>query len=200
MTKRLYLMRHGQTVFNLGSHCQGWIDSPLTEKGIEQAHEAGRLMREQGFEFDHFLSSTSERASDTLEVVMRELYGEVRPYERLKGLKESGFGSYEHAPVDIVSPMLDRQEDALVPFGAEPFDLVGDRMLDTLAYVMRRPGFESVLAVSHRRSVRAFLTRVLGHRDLEADLPNCGVARFDFDEDAGFSYRGIVLRIEGASV
>ncbi len=42
----IYLMRHGQTYFNLWHKIQGWTDSPLTEEGIKQAKEIGRYFRE----------------------------------------------------------------------------------------------------------------------------------------------------------
>lgn len=42
----IYLMRHGQTYFNLWHKIQGWVDSPLTEEGINQAKEMGRYFKE----------------------------------------------------------------------------------------------------------------------------------------------------------
>lgn len=59
---KLYMMRHGQTLFNVLKRKQGWCDSPLTELGIEQAKRAGEELRERGITFDHAYSSTSERA------------------------------------------------------------------------------------------------------------------------------------------
>jgi broad specificity phosphatase PhoE len=200
MAKSLYLMRHGQTVFNTTHRVQGWVDSPLTDLGIQQARSAGRLMRQKGLSFDHFLSSTSERASDTLETIMLELYGEVLPYERLKGLKESYFGTYEFAPARLLDPSIADDEDYFVPFGAEPYAVVRERMTETLADIMSRDGYESVLAVSHRRSSRAFLQGVIGGDVPEADLPNCGVARLDFDEAGNFTFVGQVLTVEGATL
>lgn len=41
----IYLMRHGQTLFNVQKRIQGWSDSPLTEVGIEQAKQAGNYLR-----------------------------------------------------------------------------------------------------------------------------------------------------------
>lgn len=77
--KTLYLMRHGETLFNVHHKNQGWCDSPLTERGHAQARIAGRHFRELGIRPDHFFSSTSERASDTLEDVCLEAYGEIPP-------------------------------------------------------------------------------------------------------------------------
>ena len=65
--KHLYLMRHGQTLFNVRRKIQGWCDSPLTELGIEQAKAARECL--QDITFDHYYSSTAERCCDTLEIV-----------------------------------------------------------------------------------------------------------------------------------
>lgn len=67
--KEFYLMRHGQTRFNVQHRLQGVCDAPLTEVGIEQAKKAGQYLAKQEPIFDHVFTSTSERASDTLEIV-----------------------------------------------------------------------------------------------------------------------------------
>ena len=67
--KEFYLMRHGETRFNVQHRLQGVCDAPLTEVGIEQAKKAGQYLAKQEPIFDHVFTSTSERASDTLEIV-----------------------------------------------------------------------------------------------------------------------------------
>lgn len=84
MTTKIYLMRHGQTLFNKLHKIQGASDSPLTAKGIRQAKLARDHFKNEGITFDVAYSSTSERASDTLEIV----YGQDKDYQRLKELKE----------------------------------------------------------------------------------------------------------------
>ena len=64
MVKKLYLMRHGQTLFNLQNKIQGWCDSPLTELGQYQAKVAGQYFKDHQITFDHAYCSTSERCSD----------------------------------------------------------------------------------------------------------------------------------------
>ncbi len=56
MKKTLYLMRHGQTLFNLQHKIQGWCDSPLTELGIKQAKVAGKWFKDHDITFDHAYS------------------------------------------------------------------------------------------------------------------------------------------------
>ena len=95
MKKTLYLMRHGQTLFNARKKIQGWCDAPLTELGIKQAKIAGKYFKDNNIVFDHAYSSTSERACDTLELVCD------LPYHRVKGLKEWNFGIYEGESEDL---------------------------------------------------------------------------------------------------
>ena len=89
--KTLYLMRHGQTMFNVNHKIQGWCDAPLTDLGRAQAEVAGQWFRDRNITFDYAYSSTSERAADTLEIVT----GGHMPYERIRGLKEWFFGRLE---------------------------------------------------------------------------------------------------------
>ena len=70
MKKTLYLMRHGQTLFNLRKKIQGSCDSPLTEEGIRQAKIAKKYFEDNEITFDAAYSSTQERASDTLEIII----------------------------------------------------------------------------------------------------------------------------------
>ena len=89
MGKTLYLMRHGQTMFNVRRKIQGWCDSPLTEKGCDQALHARRYFEDAGITFDHVYCSSAGRACETAELV-----SDV-PYTPTKGLREWGFGLFE---------------------------------------------------------------------------------------------------------
>ena len=102
MTKTLYLMRHGQTVFNLKGKIQGASDSPLTSLGIQQAQAARKYFETHNITFDTLVSSSQERASDTLENVAPE-----RNYQRLKGIKEWSFGLFEGESVSLLNATYD---------------------------------------------------------------------------------------------
>ena len=56
MKKTLYLMRHGQTLFNLRRKVQGWCDAPLTNLGVKQAIIAGEYFKSNNITFDHAYS------------------------------------------------------------------------------------------------------------------------------------------------
>jgi 2,3-bisphosphoglycerate-dependent phosphoglycerate mutase len=63
---KLVLIRHGESTWNLENRFTGWTDVPLTATGVEQAKQAGRLLREEGFEFDVAYTSVLKRAVWTL--------------------------------------------------------------------------------------------------------------------------------------
>ena len=50
--KKIVLLRHGESVWNKANRFTGWTDVDLTERGVSEAREAGRLIREAGFDFD----------------------------------------------------------------------------------------------------------------------------------------------------
>ncbi len=63
---QLVLIRHGESTWNLETRFSGWTDVPLTDTGVRQAREAGRLLRAEGFEFDLAYTSVLKRAIWTL--------------------------------------------------------------------------------------------------------------------------------------
>ena len=106
----IYLVRHGQTVFNTRLLIQGRCDSPLTDLGREQARAAAAWLHGRGVQFDAAFSSPAERACSTAEI----LWG--GPYARLMGLSERSFGALEGTDVlALPKPMGDYP----VAFGGE---------------------------------------------------------------------------------
>ncbi|HLU37742.1 MAG TPA: 2,3-bisphosphoglycerate-dependent phosphoglycerate mutase, partial [Planctomycetota bacterium] len=59
---RVVLLRHGQSLWNKTNQFTGWTDVDLTEQGVQEAKEAGRLMREAGIGFDVAYTSVLKRA------------------------------------------------------------------------------------------------------------------------------------------
>lgn len=71
--KELVLVRHGQSIWNQENRFTGWTDVPLTEKGENEAKEAGIVLREKGYIFDVAYTSVLKRANDTLDLILNEL-------------------------------------------------------------------------------------------------------------------------------
>jgi 2,3-bisphosphoglycerate-dependent phosphoglycerate mutase len=70
---KIVLMRHGESIWNRENRFTGWADIDLTEKGEAQAREAGRLMKEAGFQFDITYTSVLRRAIHTLWLSLEEM-------------------------------------------------------------------------------------------------------------------------------
>lgn len=150
MKKTLYLMRHGETLFNKQKKIQGWCDAPLTELGIKQAEIASEYFVENNVVLDHAYSSTSERACDTLEIVTRY----KMPYTRLKGLKEWNFGAFEGKD-EYLNPKLP-YGDFFKAWGGEGEMELRERVSKTIKEIMDKDDHNVVLAVSHGASCAQF--------------------------------------------
>lgn len=140
MKKSLYLVRHGETLFNVQHKIQGWCDSPLTERGIYQARTVGEYFHWAGITFDQACCSTSERTSDTLEQITSQ------SYMRLKGLKEWNFGQLE-GESETLNPALPYR-DFFVQYGGEDEQAFQKRAVDTCNERMKQEA-QTILAVTH---------------------------------------------------
>lgn len=70
---KLVLVRHGESTWNKENRFSGWTDVDLSEKGVEEAHEAGRTLRKEGYVFDVAYTSVLKRAIRTLWIILDEL-------------------------------------------------------------------------------------------------------------------------------
>ena len=71
--KKVILLRHGESVWNKENRFTGWTDVDLTEKGVDEAKQAGELMRDAGFVFDLAHTSVLKRAIKTLWLALEQL-------------------------------------------------------------------------------------------------------------------------------
>ena len=69
----LILLRHGQSQWNLENRFTGWRDVPLTDKGIEEARNAGKLMKKNNIKIDIIFSSKLQRANKTAEFAIKAM-------------------------------------------------------------------------------------------------------------------------------
>ena len=66
--KKLVLLRHGESQWNLENRFTGWTNVDLTQKGEEEAKKAGELLNQEGIEFDVVHTSLLKRANRTMEI------------------------------------------------------------------------------------------------------------------------------------
>ncbi len=94
---RLILLRHGQSTWNKENRFTGWTDVPLTEVGVAEAREAGRLIREAGYAPDLAFTAVLNRALQTLWRGLVELDRMWIPVERSWRLNERHYGDLQGA-------------------------------------------------------------------------------------------------------
>ncbi|MBQ3415412.1 MAG: 2,3-diphosphoglycerate-dependent phosphoglycerate mutase [Clostridia bacterium] len=92
---KLVLVRHGQSMWNLENKFTGWTDVELSEQGIKEAKEAGKVLKEKGFEFDVAYTSVLKRANDTLKYILDELGENNIPIKKSWRLNERHYGALQ---------------------------------------------------------------------------------------------------------
>ena len=93
--KQIVLLRHGESAWNKENRFTGWTDVDLTQQGIAEAKEAGRLLREKGFVFDIAYTSVLKRAIRTLWLALDELDLMWIPVVRSWRLNERHYGALQ---------------------------------------------------------------------------------------------------------
>mgnify|MGYP004504531117 CR=1 FL=1 len=92
---KLVLVRHGQSEWNLENKFTGWTDVNLSEKGIQEAKEAGEVLKKKGFKFDLAYTSVLKRAEDTLDYILHEMGEENIEIKRSWRLNERHYGALQ---------------------------------------------------------------------------------------------------------
>ncbi len=90
--KKVVLIRHGESVWNKENRFTGWTDVDLSEKGVQEAHEAGKLLKKEGFHFEKAFTSYLKRAIKTLNIVLDEMDLDWIPVEKSWRLNEKHYG------------------------------------------------------------------------------------------------------------
>jgi 2,3-bisphosphoglycerate-dependent phosphoglycerate mutase len=128
--KKLVLLRHGESTWNKENRFTGWTDVPLSDKGLQEAKEAGRLLRKEGFLFDVAYTSVLKRAIKTLWIALEELdlmwipvhnhwrlnerhYGALQGLNKAETAEKHGMEQVKiwRRSYDIPPPALTRDDD-----------------------------------------------------------------------------------------
>ena len=169
----LVLVRHGESLWNRENRFTGWVDVPLTEKGEEEAREAGRLIKDAGIKFDVAYTSQLERAIRTLLIII-DVLGVKIPIIKDFHLNERHYGDLQG---------LNKEETA---------EIYGDEQVHLWrrSYDVRPPGGES-LEDTQKRTVPFFKNAIM--LDLTRYRKNVLVVAH------GNSLRSIVMYLENIS-
>lgn len=93
--KRLVLLRHGESIWNKENRFSGWTDVDLSEKGVVEARDAGKLLKEEGFVFEIAFTSYLKRAIKTLWLVLEEMDLMWIPVYKSWRLNEKHYGALQ---------------------------------------------------------------------------------------------------------
>jgi len=155
---QLILLRHGQSQWNLENRFTGWWDVDVTEKGIEEAKAAGRLMREKGISPELCFTSLQSRAIKTLNLALEEMDRLWLPVEKNYRLNERHYGGLTG---------LNKQEtrekhgDEQVPIWRRSFYTPPPPMTADSEYQMSNDPRYKGIEVPATESLKDTITRVL---------------------------------------
>lgn len=210
---KLYIARHGKTMFNTIGRAQGWSDSPLTEAGERGIHELGIGLREAGIQFQQAVSSDSGRTIQTMGIVLEELglTGKI-PYRYDKRIREWCFGSFDGAYDGElflgVLPRVFRVDDfhhlSLMELAegivevdtagwAESWETLRDRILDgftAIAKDVESKGGGNAIVVSHGMTISTLIYLIDPKAFKELVLDNGSVTIIEY-EDGQFKLEAV---------
>jgi len=92
---KLVLLRHGESTWNLENRFTGWVDVDLSPKGVSEAHEAARLLKEGQYDFDVAYTSLLKRAIRTLNITLEGLDRLWLPVHKTWRLNERHYGGLQ---------------------------------------------------------------------------------------------------------
>lgn len=148
---RLYLTRHGQTEWNIENRVQGSKDSPLTQKGIEQALQLGKRLEHTNI--DKVYSSSSKRALDTAKLITGD---KNIPIIKVREITEMNLGIWEGLKFDEIEDMYSDQYNKfwntphlLKYFPGETFECFNERVVKAIDYIAKENDGKDILVVTH---------------------------------------------------
>ncbi|MCL2480449.1 MAG: histidine phosphatase family protein [Spirochaetaceae bacterium] len=162
---KLYLVRHGETVWNVEDKMQGVKDSPLTEKGIDHARKLGKTLKNLSMEINKIYSSDLGRAFDTAKLIGESLELDIYKDERLRERNMGIFEGYswdsvkDHFPEEFAKTVSD-DNDYRIPGGDTKAEYI-EQVSSFLDYVGKEHEGKKILAVTHRGFIGFALRIVL---------------------------------------
>ena len=188
---RLVLIRHGESQWNLENRFTGWVDVPLSTKGIEEAKAAGQKLK--GYTFDRAFSSVLARANDTLRIILEVLGQTHIPIEKDKALNERMYGELQGLnKAETAKKFGDEQVKIwrrsydVRPPGGESLKDTAERVLpyyETRIKPCLLNG-ETILIAAHGNSLRALvmqLDQLTTEQVLELNIPTGAPLAYELD-------------------
>ena len=190
----LILIRHGQSEWNALNQFTGWKDPDLTAKGIEEAHNAGRIINNLKINFDLVFTSALIRAQNTAEIILKEIN---QPLSTIKNqaLNERNYGDLAGLNKDDARKRwgdeqvhIWRRSYDIPPPGGESLKDTGERVLsfftkEILPHVCEG---KNVLVAAHGNSLRSlikFLDNISDEDIVKLEIPTGAPIHYVINED-----------------
>ena len=184
---QVYLVRHGETQWNAERRIQGQSDSPLTEKGVQQAWQVAERARTLGI--THVITSDLGRTQQTARIIADACGCDVMLEPRLR---ELDMGVLEKRHIDTLTEaeegwrrtLVNGTEDGRIPEG-ESMQELSVRMHAALAECLKLPAGSRPLLVSHGIALGCLVSTILGlpaYAERRLRLRNCSISRIDYQE------------------
>ncbi|MEK7761095.1 MAG: 2,3-bisphosphoglycerate-dependent phosphoglycerate mutase [Nitrospirota bacterium] len=189
---RLILLRHGESQWNLENRFTGWVDVPLSPRGIQEATHAGEKLR--SFTFDRAFTSVLARANETLRLALETIGQTGIPIEKDKALNERMYGELQGMNKDETAK---KYGEAQVKIWRRSYDVRppgGESLKDTAERVL--PYYErtikpyllkgdTILVAAHGNSLRALimeLEQLSREQVLELNIPTGAPLLYEMDK------------------
>ena len=193
MTATLILIRHGRSLWNEQNRFTGWVDVPLSLKGIEEAKAAGKKLA--GFTFDRAFTSVLARATETLRIILEAIGQATIPIEKDKALNERMYGELQGLNK---AETAKKYGDEQVKIWRRSYDVQppgGESLKDTAERVLPyydsriKPSVlkgETILIAAHGNSLRALvmqLEQLTREQVLELNIPTGAPLLYELDNN-----------------
>ena len=194
-SRNLILVRHGQSEWNAKNLFTGWKDPGLTDQGVSEAKNAGKLILEQNIEFDVMYTSMLLRAQKTGDIILGILNHKEIPIIKNEALNERHYGSLAGLNKDDARKKWGEEQ---VHIWRRSFDIPppdGESLKDTADRVL--PYFEteimpkvisgsSILIAAHGNSLRALIMKLdsISSQDIvKLEIPTGAPIQYEFTSD-----------------
>jgi len=190
----LILIRHGQSEWNALNQFTGWKDPDLTAKGIEEAHNAGKIINSLKINFDLAFTSALIRAQNTAEIILEEINQSLSTIKN-QALNERNYGDLAGLNKDDARKRwgddqvhIWRRSYDIPPPGGESLKDTGERVLpffmkEILPHVCEG---KNVLVAAHGNSLRSlikFLDNISDEDIVKLEIPTGAPIHYVINED-----------------
>ncbi len=199
---KLVVVRHGQSVWNKENKFTGWVDVDLAEKGVEEANQAGELLRD--YRFDAAFSSVLKRANRTLDIILAKIGQSDLHVEKNKALNERMYGDLQGLDKDETREKYGeeqvhiwRRSFDVQPPGGESLKDTADRVIpyfDSEVAPLLKAGKDVVIS-AHGNSLRALIMHLEGlnkEEILQVEIPTGKPKLYELNDDLSIKSSGFL--------